>query len=68
MSEDGYASVRMGEYACTSKQGSKNEAKGDINGQIGSFFSTYVHVQKMLHVAKDDCGAQRGPRGGTKNK
>ena len=68
MGEDGYVSVRMGEYACTSKQGSKNEAKVDINGQIGYFFSTYVHVQEMLHVAKDDCGARRGPRGGTKDK
>ena len=68
MGDYGYASVLMGAYACISKQGSKNEAKRDINGQIGPFFSTCVHVQKMLHVAKDDCGAQRESRGGTKDK
>ena len=31
-------------------------------------FSTYVHVQKMLHVVKDDCGAQRGSCGGIEGK
>ena len=29
-------------------------------------FAMYVQGQKMQHVAKDDCGAQRGSRGGTK--